>query len=421
MHRVISLLALLAATVTIGSCESDSTLGWDGTMCDSAGVVLVENHGIPMWREGDAWTFTKRLRIGVAEGDSTYMFGGITGLVILSNGRVVVGDTQYHTVRFFSPEGVHLSTVGREGAGPGEFGGRINLLLGPGDTILAVDGRNQQASRIAPDGTWLGSFSTVPSNGYWIYSWDDDEATGQIVSLLRPLVGDAAPADIRFDLLVRRDLYGAFLDTVARLPTIHFVTEEGDSRLLHFYRGEPHYDLCDGMIVTGHGDAFRLVWQRPDGTVERIATLDREPLALTGEDEATLLRRIDVRFEERGVSQEATAEYKSRLRFESTYPAYRRIVCGPAGTLLLERIRPLRELSEREFQNLGTNHRAPGSDEWDVFDREGRYLGVAPMPVTPHRHAFTQDTSGAWLMSSVERGEFDVPYVAVWQIEGKKQ
>ncbi len=108
-------------------------------------------------------------------------------------------------------------------------------------------------------------------------------------------------------------------------------------------------------------------------------------------------------------------DLKSRIRFESTYPAYRRFVGGPAGTLLIQRIRPLRELSEREIE-IGS--RPPGADEWDVFDREGRYLGSAPLPVPPHRHAFTRDSTGAWLMSGLELGELDVPYAAVWRIEG---
>jgi hypothetical protein len=131
-----------------------------------------------------------------------------------------------------------------------------------------------------------------------------------------------------------------------------------------------------------------------------------------------MLRRIDVMAQESGAPPERVSEYKSRLRFTSTYPAYRRFVCGPAGTVLIQRIRPLRALNEQEFENLGTGVRPPGADEWDVFDREGRYLGVAPLPVPPHRHAFTRDTAGVWLMCGLERGEFDVPYAAVWQIEG---
>ncbi len=397
---------------------ADRAVTWDGTMRDSAGVMIVENRGTPMWGEGDAWRFTKVLRIGVADGDSAYMFGSLTGLVILSDGRIVIGDTQYHNVRFFSPEGVHLSTVGREGAGPGEFRGIIKLLLGPGDTIIAVDERTR-ANVISPDGTWLSSYPTIPSGGFWIRSWDDDETTRQIVSLLRPLtvVPGAAPKDTRFDFLILRDFHGAFLDTLARLPTTELVTGEGNARLFHLYRGAPDYDLCDGLVVTGHSDEYRLTWQRYDGTVLRVATLDREPLALTDEGQTIWLQRLDAVDQQLQIPQERSAEMKSRIRFESTYPAYRRFVCGPAGTLLVQRIRPLRELTEAQVENLDLSDQPPGADEWDVFNREGRYLGVAPLPVPPHRQAFTRDSTGAWLMLEVERGEFDVLYAAVWRIE----
>jgi hypothetical protein len=74
-------------------------------------------------------------------------------------------------------------------------------------------------------------------------------------------------------------------------------------------------------------------------------------------------------------------------------------------------------MSEDELRRQGNSQRSPGSEVWDVFDREGRYLGVAPLPVPPHRHAFTQDTSGTWVMSGLERGELDVPYAAVWEMD----
>jgi hypothetical protein len=421
MYRATTLLTLLAVALAGGNCQPSSTLAWDGATRDSTGIQVVENFGTPLWKEGEGWEFSRRLRIGVADGDSAYMFGNPSGAVILSDGRVVVGDALYHNLRFFSPEGSHLFTVGTEGTGPGEFGGTITLLLGPGDSVLAVDSYNRRANHIAPDGIWLGSFSTVPSKGYGIWSWDDDRTTGVIASLLRPQRGDAAPSDPRFDLLVRRDFSGAFLDTLTRIPTTGFRTGGRGAELAHFYRGGPAYDLCSGMIVTGHSDEFRILWQRPDGTVERVVTLDRAPLALTGHDETTLLRRIDALAQESGWPQERAAQFKSRIRFESAYPAYRSFVCGPAGTLLVQRIRPLRELSEQELQSLWPTGIPPGSDEWDVFDRDGRYLGVALLPVTPHRQAFAQDTSGVWLMLGLERGELDVPYVEVWHIDGIEQ
>ena len=120
--RLIVGMSILLLPLIVAACSgrTDTAVRWDGTMRDSAGVVIVENYGTPMWSEGDAWRFTKVLRIGVADGDPAYMFGSLTGLVILSDGRIVTGDAMNHIVRFFSPEGVFLSTLGQEGAGPGE-------------------------------------------------------------------------------------------------------------------------------------------------------------------------------------------------------------------------------------------------------------------------------------------------------------
>lgn len=417
---VVALLTAAVAPLAVIGCAEDgtATARWTGTMRDSAGITIVENHDTPVWREGEGWHFTRVLKIGVAEGELAYMIGSLTGLVMLSDGRVVIGDGQNHNVRFFSPDGTYLATVGKAGEGPGEFSGGINLLLGPGDTILAIDGRTQRANVISPDAEWLSSFSTLPRDGFYGFSWDDDETTREIVSLQGPIFGEGRPPDARFSFVVLRNLQGAFLDTLARLPASQTVTGEGNARLVHLYLGGPDYDLCDGMVVTGHSDDYRLTWRRRDGTVVRIASLDREPLAITDEDQRVLFDRIDVVAQQNQAPQAAVAESKSRIRFEPTYPAFRRFVCGPEGSILVQRIQPLREMTPEQLENFGVGATAPGADEWDVFDREGRYLGVAPLPTPPHRHAFTRDRSGAWLMVGIERDELDVPYAGVWRVEG---
>jgi hypothetical protein len=149
-----------------------------------------------------------------------------------------------------------------------------------------------------------------------------------------------------------------------------------------------------------------------------VVTLDREPIPLTGDDQKVVFDWIDRTAQRNGVPKDRVAAAKSRLWFESTYPAYTRFVCGPAGTLLVQRVLPLRELTEAQLENFNLGERPPGSDDWDVFDHEGRYLGVAPLPTPPHRHAFTRDASGQWFMGGLERGDLDVPFASVWRIEG---
>lgn len=78
-----------------------------------------------------------------------------------------------HNLRFFSAEGIHEQTVGKEGKGPGEFGDRVlGLLHGPGDTLLVQDVANAQMHTIAPDGTLLGSFSVLPGEGHYNSGWE---------------------------------------------------------------------------------------------------------------------------------------------------------------------------------------------------------------------------------------------------------
>lgn len=396
----------------------DAASRWTGTVRDSAGVALVTNHDTPIWREGEEWQFTRTLKIGVAEGEPEYMIGGLSGLVMLSDGRVVIGDALNHNVRFFSPEGTYLKTVGKQGKGPGEFSGSINLLLGPGDTILAIDSWTMRANVISPDGEWLSSFPTTPSYGFWIVNWDDDETTREIVSLLRPLQGEGAPSETEYDLLVLRDLQGAFGDTLARLPTDRTFTGEGESQLIHLYRGTPAYDLCDGFVVTANTSNYRFTWRGRDGAVVRVATLDREPSTLTGQDQEVFVERLDTMWEQNHVPQAQRTAIKSRLRFESSYPAFRQFRCGPEGSILVQRVLPLREMTAEQRTSFGIGTDPPGADEWDIFDREGRYLGVAPLPTPPHRHAFYRDQSGGWVMAGLDRGELDVPFAGVWRIEG---
>jgi hypothetical protein len=405
----------LFSFLLLAACGSgaDASSDWQGTIRDSAGVTIVENRDAPLWDEDDGWTFTKLVRVGEAEGDPEYLFGALSGLLVMSDGRFAVGDWHSHNVRFFSHEGEFLFAVGRKGTGPGEFAGGPGLYLGPGDTILAIDGPSRRANIIGPDGSWLGSFPTTARGGYSTRSWDDDGTSGLIASMHRPLAGEAAPADADYSLIIRRDLHGAHLDTLARLPAQHKVTESGDTQLYHFYRGAGEYDLCFGSLITGHSDNWRFVWKTLDGRIERIATLDRPRLPITAEDRRLFFDSVDADFAEDGHLGEAAA-YKSRVRFEDTYPAWKRFVCGPEGSILVQRVLTVSE----SYPEVNTGLGLPLGGEWDAFDKEGRYLGLVSLPAEPHRHAFARLAAGDWVMIGVETDEMDIEYVGVWKVEG---
>ena len=414
----------IAVALCLLACDDrsaiDSTRHWDGTIRDSAGITLVSNHGMPLWGEGDGWTFVPVLRIGERDGDTLSQFGSITGAARLSDGTIAVADAFAHSVRFYAPDGTFLSSLGRKGAGPEEFAGSVNLVVGPNDTLLAIDWGQARASRIRADGTWHGSFSHVPQDGFYSAFWDDDVTTGRLASLLHPFFSDGEFLGGDSALVVLRDLDGAVRDTIARFPREEFSSWSEAGTVLHYFRGVGEFDLCNGSAVVGHTADFTLRWHRMDGTVERIMTLDRAPMPMTDADRRVLVESLDQLARERGMSAAQLSSRKSRMWFEDTYPAWREMLCGPAGTVLVQRVRPLRDLidaTDAELRGIRRGGRPPGG-EWDVFDEAGRYLGVTELPAEPGQNAFTRDAAGRWLMMGVGRDELDTPYIGVWRVDG---
>jgi len=400
---------------------SNAAANWDGAVRDSMGIEIVENYGTPLWREGEGWTFTEVVRIGVIEGAPEYEFGRVTGIAVLSDRRIVVADAMAHQLRFFSPEGVHELTVGREGRGPGEFGsGSLTPCVGPGDTLVVRDSGNQQMHVIAPDGTWLESYSTLPRDGYRHGLTRDAPPSGRLMTYHMPLFQPDGTLTDTMDVVLERDLHGAVRDTLARIPTWQLPQTSSS-----YYVDMVDVSLCGGGLVIGYNYQYRSLWYGAGQTVHRIVTLARERLPLTDGDRSVMIGRFDQLLRQNNVPAAQAAEVRSNIQFTDDYPAYTQFRCGPAGTFLVQRVRPLTQLNEEERSRLRTNlGRPPGGLDWDVFDSDGRYLGMQEIPGTKWvasvvNPRFIRDpATGAWYMYSVWSDEQDVQYVVGWRVEG---
>lgn len=76
----------------------------------------------------------------------------VNGAVRLSDGRMVVANAGTSELRVFSPEGRHLTSIGREGDGPGEFRRITSLQRGPNDSLFAFDLFTQRLIVFSGDG-----------------------------------------------------------------------------------------------------------------------------------------------------------------------------------------------------------------------------------------------------------------------------
>src|SRR5690606_2813863 len=109
MQRFTKMLLALGLTGVLAACGgAPGSADWAGTVRDSAGIRIVENPAVGLWRRGEEWRVVEELRIGVTEGEPEYMFGNITGMAADRDGRIYVLDQQAQEVRIFDAQGTFL-------------------------------------------------------------------------------------------------------------------------------------------------------------------------------------------------------------------------------------------------------------------------------------------------------------------------
>ena len=111
------LLALAVGLPSGSSAQQPAAQGpWKAEQSKRGDTTVVRTVSGSVW--GAKVSLVEELRIGSKEGDGVDAFGAIQGLAVLPTGAVAVFDGSVPALRLFSPEGKHLRTLGRDGAGP---------------------------------------------------------------------------------------------------------------------------------------------------------------------------------------------------------------------------------------------------------------------------------------------------------------
>ena len=414
-----SFATAFAAALVFSACSGGdggtTTTEWAGTVTDSAGIQLVQNPLTPIWGADDAWTLEETLLIGTPEGDAAYQFGQITGIGFTLDGRVIVSDTQGQHVKIFAADGIWEQTFGEGGSGPGQFGAQIGpVLVGRGDTIIVPDMQNQRVALLTPDGEDLGTFRIGFESGIPI-RWemqDDGALISQLRQLNLPNTPAAATPDT-LDAIVARGYDGEVTDTLIRVPAGKTFSFAGGAPEFNFFSPEPIWSLTgDGGILLGTNNVYSFRYLGADGSVKRIVRIPSEPALVTEEDREIFVATLESLWGEAGVPPQGIEQLKSGISFEDRFPAFAQALSGPGGTLWVQRIRVLSEMSAEEKESFNPLQNI-GSAEWDVFDADGHYLGIVEMPFHFQPLGFTDNSVyGVW------RDDLDVQYVRVLRIVG---
>jgi hypothetical protein len=339
---------------------------------------------------------------------------------------VVVVDRQAGSVRVFAADGTFSHEIGRPGSGPGEFQpGVADAWVGPGDTLLVPDVRNRRIHRFAPDGAFIDdSPIDVARHRPLRFRWNAATSTAVVQLRLNcpgapPREADpnaapgadstAAAVSPPMDELraVRSD--GSFGDVIMRLPSGGlFAAGEG----ITYFTPEPVWAITDSLTVfSGVNDRYRIGARGRDGSLRRVLTMPHAPREITERDIRAFFAYLDAQWLALGVPPSRLAENRSRVAFAETFPAYYQFFPGPQGTLWVQPVRAPGEMTDEEIEHYDFVEDF-GASEWEVFDRQGRFLGRVAMPPRFQPRIFEDD-----LIYGVVRDELDIHYVARMRIE----
>ena len=280
--------------------------------------------------------------------------------------------------------------------------------MGPGDTLLVPDMANQRVNRYAPDGTSLGSFPLRIENG--IPMSIVATRTGVVAEQVRPLSLPDRPAPDSLDVIVTLATDGSVIDTLMTFPPgagLDLSNERGPQRTL--FAAEPVWTLSDDMqLFFGITNEYRISVFDPEGNLQRIVTKPSEPAPVTERDQEMMWEVIEQQIRSLVPPESFTAimaQTRQSLGFADFFPAFVSMSIGPNGSIWVQHLRPPAEVTEEELETYDMAQDI-GSRDWDVFDPEGRYLGVVTMPprFTP-RIILEGKIYGVW------RDDLDVQYV----------
>lgn len=347
------------------------------------GVVRVVNVP-PAQGAVPTWTVEEDLRIGTVDEPGPNSFGQIKGIVVTSEGLIVVLDAQAQEIRVFGPDGSHLRTFGGEGGGPGELRGANGMVRRRDGSIWVNDPRNARLSIFHPQSGFVRS--TPIEVGSWGWVWNGVIDTAGMLWESQMTLLDGEYWNIRRGF----DAEGRWVDTVrlsrrddtAPDPPGYYRYERGMSTVPFWPRGAGVLDPRRVLWSKGgDGNDYRVARRTFDGDTTLIFESRRRPVPVSATERDSAIARL----------RELAGRNLDWSRIPDEKPVVVGLLVSDDGRLWV-RV----EAGE------------PGAT-FDVFERDGTYAGTAQTPYDIPSW-WRPIVRGDWMWTLVT-DEFDVQYV----------
>ncbi|MBC7895027.1 MAG: hypothetical protein H7066_06425 [Cytophagaceae bacterium] len=352
------------------------------------------------------WTLEVRpaVTIGGDGVEGPTEFSDILGVIRTASGRIAVAVGA--ELRIFAADGRFERTLGRKGAGPGEF----NLawsVTSIQDTLYATD-NTERLNVFAPDGTVLRSLARPQLPGAMRPQWTAHFSDGSALLVARRIVGDSTgTVDVPLKL-ARMSADGSTLTDLVEIPGYREYRQAGR---------RPDFARMGGVVrVFGRGDRFcaghlsewRL--QCYDPAARPILSVVRTvpPRRIT-EDDRQFYRDAYVNANDRCMKAPDCAprmrEEMRLWRFADVAPPFSRALMTAEGDVWLSDY-------DRTYGSLGTRAFVTPREplRFNVFDRAGAWVAGITLPArfTPY------DAGRDWVLG-VAIDDDEVERVVLWR------
>jgi hypothetical protein len=304
--------------------------------------------------------------LGLRGGAPDTLFAGVVGAVRLDGSRTAVADAGSYAIRIFGSNGELTKTVGRNGAGPGEFRFLYWMgLCGP-DTLFAVDGALRRATVLRTSDGFVVRTVALPA---W-FSFDSIVACLEANQLLvlvdqpRPL-GPPGQVTRTPATLVRLDLSRGQVDTLAALAGTEYFFAARTPGFVDVPLGSR------ALATAGGGRVYYA--QSTDSTVTSLDMLSGARRTFPhGLPVLKSSSRVWDRAKADRIAQEPMERHRTLLRAvlsEATAPEQQ-----PAFVAMMA------DRAERLWLRLPTRDAA--TSVWRVFDPSGRHLASVTLSLS---------------------------------------
>ncbi len=384
-------LAALGCTGDRGSSELEWVAEWD-TVGDT---VIVHTISGSVW--GTPREMEVVLSIGVLDGAEELMFGSLRQMAVDDEGGIYAFDGQVPALRYFDAAGAYVRTLGRDGAGPGEYQSFAAGLAIRGDgKIVLLDPQNTRINIYEPDGT---HFAHWPVQGGFFSRQGlvVDEEDHTYVQILTGTFASDQPLPTGY-LHLNPD--GETIDTIS--PP-RFSNEPKAASFNPFGPSKVIGMTPFGHLLVGMNDEYTFDIRSPDGSVVRVER-EYEPVALLSAEKTDWQALYDWVEENQPFADiGAVPDHK---------PPYADFLSSQDGRIWVRRrVEGYKEEEEEEPPPEDSNRPPPVDWEeqrvYDVFELDGTYLGEVRFPLRASPLFIRADT--AW---GIYRGEFDEQYIA---------